>query len=353
MPKNLRKRGRIWWYRLRKNGQDQEGSLDTESLTVARERLEEVRRRLTDRTFGLERHSFDAAARRFAAEHFKTLKRKSRLRYVASMTNLEAHMRGLDISTIDTAKLSEFEQARLAAGVTSATVRRDLACLSSIFSRCEEWGWTRYNPVKPYLRSRKSALKEGAPRERYWTPEQEQTALPCAPVRFRAMIAFAIDTGLRKEEQFSLLWSDVDLDAAQITIRAEVAKSSKSRQVPILPRTLELLKAMPRTLGYVWTTEAGSRYSPTSPSINEGLAKVCRRAGLERISWHDLRRSCGCRLLQDMGLRMEEVSRWLGHSSVKVTERHYAFLNVSHLHRALQRGAEVVPLRNFKLNGQN
>lgn len=61
------------------------------------------------------------------------------------------------------------------------------------------------------------------------------------------------------------------------------------------------------------------------------------------IAWHDLRRTCGSRLLQDRGLTMDEVAKWLGHSSVRVTERHYAFLRVEHLHRALARN--VVKLK--------
>lgn len=40
---------------------------------------------------------------------------------------------------------------------------------------------------------------------------------------------------------------------------------------------------------------------------------------------------------------MDEVAKWLGHSSVRVTERHYAFLRVEHLHRALARN--VVKLK--------
>lgn len=59
-------------------------------------------------------------------------------------------------------------------------------------------------------------------------------------------------------------------------------------------------------------------------------------AGVPDVRWHDLRRTCGCRLLQDHGLSIEKVSKWLGHQSIAVTERAYAFLNVEHLHKAIE-----------------
>jgi integrase/recombinase XerD len=58
------------------------------------------------------------------------------------------------------------------------------------------------------------------------------------------------------------------------------------------------------------------------------------------VEWHDLRRTCGCRLLQDKGFTMVQVSKWLGHASVRVTEKHYAFLYVDDLERALAEGAK-------------
>lgn len=59
------------------------------------------------------------------------------------------------------------------------------------------------------------------------------------------------------------------------------------------------------------------------------------RAGVAEVDWHDLRRTCGCRLLQVYGLPMEKVSAWLGHSDVRVTQQRYAFLRVDDLRRAV------------------
>lgn len=359
MPKNLRRRGGVWWYRITKSGQTFEGSLQTGNLGVAKERLEGIRRELTATRYGEKpRRTFDEAALRFKREHFPALKPKSRLRYSVSLRVMVDHFQGVYLDEIGSARMGDFERARLAEGVTTTTVRRDLGCLSSLFSRAEEWEWVTSNPVKPYKRGRaKAGLKEGQARTRYLSEGEESAIEPvCAPKAWDA-IAFAIDTGLRKEEQFSLELTDLDLEAREITVRAEVAKTGVERKVPLLDRALAIaIKLSADRVGRVplFVTKDGERYSPNSPTMYEALQKACRRAGVARCSWHDLRRTCGCRLLQAHGMSLQEVSAWLGHGDVRITQQRYAFLRVDQLHRALKRPSNIVYLNPKGQNkGQN
>lgn len=73
----------------------------------------------------------------------------------------------------------------------------------------------------------------------------------------------------------------------------------------------------------------------------EELDAAPRSAGIEDLRWHDLRRTCGCRLLQVHGLSMEQARDWLGHSSVITTEKIYAFLTVDDLQRAVGTGTRT------------
>lgn len=345
-PKNLRRRGKVWWYRITYKGETFEGSLETEHLATGKERLERKREELKASSWGRKpKKTFNQAAERFAEEHFPILKPKSAQRYYVSIANLIGTFDTMKLEDITSAKLGEFEQARRAQGVTASTIRRDLACLSSIFSSCEEWEWVTGNPVKPFLRGRKKkGLVEGESRTRYLSHDEEAEIIRHAPPKARGAIIIAIDTGLRKEELHALEWTWVNFRAREITIPAEVTKSKVGRTVPLLPRSYNLLKSMEKERGpapHVFVTYEGRRYSEGSPYHYEALQKAVRRAGkargadLEHVQWHDLRRTCGCRLLQDRRFSMEQVSRWLGHSSVKVTESRYAFLDVSHLHRAV------------------
>jgi len=75
--------------------------------------------------------------------------------------------------------------------------------------------------------------------------------------------------------------------------------------------------------------------------LTRGLAGAAQRAGIDDLKWHDLRRTCGCRLLQDHEMKMKVVSVWIGHSSVQQTEKAYAFLEVKQLHDSIGVGTKT------------
>jgi integrase len=360
VPKNLRKRGRVWYFRFQKDGKPFEGPLDTENLGVAQERVRRKLEELKATKWGEKpRRSFNEAAEEFGKRHFKKIKPSSQKRYLVSIANLLTDFSGVLLDDIGSAKLVNFEERRRDSGVTNSTIRRDLACLSVIFSKAQAWEWILHNPVKPWLADRSSTdLKEGDPRSRYLSHDEEGWILPMMPPKARKGMVFAIDTGLRKEEQFRTMWTDIDFPRQRLRVRKEVSKNGKERWVPLVPRVLGLLREMHReaTGPYVFMTYQGRPYSLGSPYYYEALQKAVRRvnkaradkglAPIAHTEWHDLRRTCGCRLLQDRGFSMEKVSRWLGHSSVKVTERHYAFLGIEHLQEAVEETeARVIELQ--------
>lgn len=346
------KRGETYWGRATHKGTEHRKSLKTTSREVAKQRLAAWLKLIEGAEFGeREAHTFDEAAVKFIDEHLPTIKKRSADRYIVSIANLTKSFEGLDLSAIGSAHLNEFVTRRRGAHnpktkekLSGATIRRDLACLSSIFGMAIEWEWLDVNPVGPFLkRMKRRNLKESPARQRYLSHKEERDLIAAASPYIADGIRFAIDTGLRKEEQFSREWRHVDFARNEITIHGSTSKNAKDRRVPMLPRSRALLQVTARSdIPFVfWHTDKKGRYHRRRPrrflTMDRGLKAAARRAGIPDLRWHDLRRTCGCRLLQDHGLSIEKVSKWLGHSSSAITERAYAFLNVEHLHKAIER----------------
>lgn len=345
----LYQRGEWWWFKKRHKGKTIREPLETRSLRQAQERRDRILAELNAGRWGEQRDkTFNEAVHKWIDTHLPTLKRKSVMRYRVSLTHLLEDFDGVPLKDITSSKLSDFEARRRKSGATNPTIRRDLDCLSSLFSSCEEWEWLDSNPALGYKRKRaRKGLKESPPKTRYLSLEEEDAILSEAtPTLYRAA-AFAIDTGLRKEEQFSLLKSDIDLAKGVINVRPEITKTTRARQVPLLPRSLEIAKYLLENVRgpYLFTSPAtGKRYSEKSNTFYARLQRTRKRLGVPPVSWHDLRRTAGTRLLNVHKLSMHEVSLWLGHQSIQQTERTYAFLEQERLKEAVeaQNGAQSI-----------
>lgn len=349
----LRKRGTVWYGRIRRQGKEHEKSLDTGSKTVAKERLTRWLESLKAAEWGERpRRTFEEVMQRFMGEHYTLIRPATADRYDSSLEHLAAHFKDKHLDEITSERLYAYEMKRRGQ-VQPPTIRRDLACLRKMFSCARAWEWTRDNPVADYLQGHGKGLKENPPRNRVLSHQEEANLIGSAiewverprsderyPVPWHVIIPAAIDSGLRKEELFSLEHkTQLRLDRSEFFIPAKSAKSGRDRSVPILDRTRGLITSLPVFLGKPWVFHRadGNRYSPKSPYVWESFQKIRKNAGIEDLTLHDLRRTCGCRLLRDRRMSMEEVSKWLGHSSIKVTERVYAFLEIDHLHQAVER----------------
>jgi integrase len=326
----LYRRGKIYWGRAQRSKREHRISLQTANRAIAEKRLRKWLEELEGIQWGdRPSKSLKEAATKFTAEHLTTLKPKSVTRYMVSLVNLISFFgEGLPLQKINRAKLSEFETARRQEGVTPGTIRRDLACLSSLMTSAEDWEWLDDggNPVPAYLRRRaKRGLKEAPPRTRYLTETEEADLLSAASPESRRAIILAIETGLRREELFGLQWKQIDFARGMIDTTTKT-KNGRARKVPLSERARTVVGTLPRVLEcpYVLVnSETGTRYV----QMNKGLTACARRAKVDDVRWHDFRRTAGCRWLQRDGRSMEEVSLLLGHSSVTVTEKIYAFLD--------------------------
>jgi integrase len=357
----LYRRGKVYWARTQRQNRELRRSLKTADRAIAEKRLRTWLDALDAQAWGdRPRYSYVQAEEKFIREHLTSIKPRAAERYAVSLKHLSEHFGDKLLDRITSGELSSFETKRRGQGVAPGTIRRDLACLSSLLTSCEDWEWIDGggNLVPAYLRRRaKRGLKESPPRTRYLTEDEEVALLRAATLEVRQAITLAIDTGLRREELFSLTWGQIDQTRGLVSTTT-MTKSGRLRKVPLPERSRTVIGTLPRYLDSPYllvNPETRSRYV----QMNKGLAGAARRSLINDLCWHDLRRTAGCRWLQRDGKSMEEVSVMLGHSSVLVTEKCYAFLDAEQVAQSLasaqlsaqgQRTQDEIPVMDKELH---
>ena len=251
--------------------------------------------------------------------------------------------------------IEKWRSARVKAGKAPATINRDLAALSSLFSRALEWGLVDAHPLgtvkqfqEPDGRVRwlsdeeedrlRAALDAREDRERAaranankWRAARRYGLLPEIDEgvyvdHLKPMVLLSLNTGLRQGETFKLRWDAVDLDLGVLTVRGATAKSRKIRHVPLNEEALAALKQWRKqTPGeFVFPGRDGAHVT----EIKTAWGKLLEQAKLSDFTWHDMRHHFASRLVMS-GVDLNTVRELLGHADLTMTIR-YAHLAPAH-----------------------
>jgi integrase len=212
------------------------------------------------------------------------------------------------LGDITSQRIRQFKQQRVNAGNKESTVNRYLALLKKMFNVAIEEGLINENPVRRV----KFFSERDTVRTRVLTYEEEERLRRECADHLRPAVITALHTGMRLSEILNLKWENVDFGERVITV--EKAKSGKVRSIPmnrVLVGELFCLKSQDGTSDRVYPFK----------SIRTAFENAKRRAGIEGLTFHDLRRTFGTRLLE-LGTNIRTIQKYYGHSSLVVTERY-------------------------------
>jgi integrase/recombinase XerC len=246
----------------------------------------------------------------------------------ALKTHLEQmHGECPDVEAITTLDLRGYISSLHTVGYSKTTVSRRLASLRSFFRFGAREGWAKTNPAKPLRNPRKERTLP------HFLSSDELNRLLEAPaskdafgLRDRAMLETLYSAGLRVSELAGMNTSDIDFDAAVLTIRG---KGRKERLAPIGAPAIKALQRWLK-LRHVSDKEPKGPRSPvfvnkfgrrlTTRSIARMLEKYLKQTGLDqRTTPHTLRHSFATHLL-DHGADIRSVQELLGHKSLATTQ---------------------------------
>lgn len=338
MPSGIYRRGDVWWGRKQVAGAEHRRSLRT------RDRVEALRRykRWSDELsaavhFGENRLTWQAAVLRYVAEVMpQAVKPGTAKRYLVSLRQLDPHLSGLYLDQIGRRTVADLLSARR--GASNATKRRDLTAASQVMAAAIQWGAAETNPFRDFDRR---VVRERREPIRPPTDEEVAAVIRRAPGMLASMIRFLAETGCRQEEAAGLERGQIDHRRGEVMLLK--TKTSRPRRIRVAPETLKMLGSLPVTLAspYVFWHGAGERYANVASrfrALVRDVERSAQKAGTEfqPFRCHDLRHRYAIDELRN-GRDIYDLSRHLGHSSVKTTEIYLGYVGIESAQKPAQR----------------
>jgi integrase len=211
----------------------------------------------------------------------------------------------------------QYRDTRYAAGRKPNTVRKELEVVRAALNFHKKGDKAVFELPSP-----------PPPKERYLS-RTEARALLKACRRFphvRAFIALSLATGARQSALLDLTWERVDFTRKRITLAlgdAEDEQRKRRATVPMNKRAYRYLRVLRAAATCDHVIEWGGH---RVLSIKKGFRAACQRAGIRDATPHILRHTAAS-WMAESGVDMFRISRYLGHSDTKVTERRYAKLH--------------------------
>lgn len=200
--------------------------------------------------------------------------------------------------------------------------------LKASFTKAEAWGYLKSNPLSQYklpkIPKNNPIFLELAELETIISKECDN--------QLRGIYRFAFHTGLRLGEITNLQWSSIDFINRVIKVvntEEFTTKGKRERVIPLNQVVFDLLSELrPKVLAltereYIFNSRG---FRLNEDFISKRFKKCVKLSGVNPSThFHNLRSSFACNLVK-RNVSIFHVQKLLGHSSVQVTERNYAFL---------------------------
>ncbi len=231
---------------------------------------------------------------------------------------------------ISSRHLENIAASRRAEGVAEGTIRVLFSTLKGVLAVSASHGYLTPTDLRfPITRVRNQ-------RTRILSHEEESRLLSVLQMRSVDgfdLVTLLLDTGARLNEIQHLRWQNVDLERQELKLWRP--KTRTETVIHLTDRSLSVLTERRRRSGdseLVFPTKSGGLRHDT-PKV---VQRAYRDAGLIGFCTHCLRHTAASRLVQG-GMTLYAVSKFLGHSNARMTER-YAHLE----HQAVAAQARAI-----------
>lgn len=251
------------------------------------------------------------------------------------------------LSAMDSSDVKAWVDMRSQAGADPMTVRRDVNLLSSVFKFCvRDLGYHGIdNPASANRVSLPKPLSTSQ-RDRVAAPNELDFIIThTGSMVLMAAVRLAVETAMRRSEIAGLLWDWVDIKTGVIALPD--TKNGSSRDVPLSPAAITILKALRRespSSRCVFASPRKAADGSEQPIRADAITRAWTRARDEAaktrpevadLRLHDLRHTATTALFQhEAKLNVLEVAAITGHKDLRSLQR-YVHPEAEHLRARL------------------
>lgn len=246
--------------------------------------------------------------------------KKSQRQVLSQCKNIATELGSLSLTALTPTILANYRDKRLER-VSGHTVRKDLLLIHRVLVHAiKEWGihLPRGNPVDSI-----KIPTQPKGRERRLQGDEEKSLLTHARKyggEIKSIIIFAIETGMRRGEIAKLRWQDIDFSKRTAVLRD--TKNTEDRTIPLSTVATAVVSNLPRNI-------SGKVFIMQPDSITRAFVRVCKKAEIDGLRFHDLRHEATSRFFEK-GLSIMDVSSITGHKDLAML-RNYTHLKAEDL----------------------
>lgn len=323
------KRGKNWHIAYCENSKRVYKSLKTQDAKIARQLKKETEVKLANGTHQRERR---VTVDDYFKQYLGDIVYRKRSTNIADISRIKEFLKHHGKRTINSINyddvrhyLSRFENH------AAKTYNHVIGTLHRFFRLAIERGYLFKDPVKGFGRKR---VPQSLPR--FLTDEEYLKIERLSREEgIYSMVVTARYTGLRLGELLHLEWVDFDWKRKLVRVvnkfekYGHTVKNYQARVVPISDELREKLLPYIQDEGLCFPAPSGKPYNHEGPrrALRKVLARSDIREGRKRVGWHEFRHTFASRLAQQ-GVSLYKISKWLGHSDIKVTQIYAHFAPV-------------------------
>jgi integrase len=348
-------RGKVWWLYYGHRGERYRESSGSRKKTVAQALLRQRMAEIAGGAF-IGPQEREVTIENLRDLHMTDLRANGkRTRWAKTawkrVLSFFAGDRALDVTT---QRLKLYLIHRQEEGAANSTIRKELAVIRRAFNLAvKEETILTSAPAVP-------SVTVNNTRRGFFEAADLEAVVEQLPAPLRPVVRFAALTGWRKGEVLPLQWRQVDFEAGEIRLEPGTTKNKRGRTFPfralppladLLERQREHTRALEREQGKI-IPHVFHRSGQRIESMRGAWNAACKRAGLEGLLFHDLRRTA-VRNLERAGVPRSTAMKLTGHETESVYTR-YAITDrtmleegvekLANLHAGSQEARKVVPL---------